>query len=223
MPKVGISGVEQHLDGAYRVIARLRIAGTVREKHPVGLQRQHVFRGRLRRHHGHAAAVRGELAQDVALDAEIVGDDVEPSGRLRARGPCPGSTRPRSTRRAARSSRPSRDPCRPCPGNARAASSASASSTLPAIRQPSCAPLSRRMRVSLRVSMSGDAGDVLPLRGSPTASTACASSRRASGRVADHETRGVDPGGFHVLGVGARVADVGISQRDDLPAVRTDR
>jgi hypothetical protein len=43
--------------------------------------RQHVGRRRLGRHHGQLAAALGEHAQDVALDAEIVGDDVEARGR----------------------------------------------------------------------------------------------------------------------------------------------
>ena len=54
------------------------------------MQRQHLLGGRLCRHHGDAATVVGEQPQDVALDAEVVGDDVQalaadaPSGRLEA-------------------------------------------------------------------------------------------------------------------------------------------
>jgi hypothetical protein len=40
------------------------------------------------------------------------------------------------------------------PGKLRAASSAAASSIAPAMMQPSCAPLSRSMRVNFRVSIS---------------------------------------------------------------------
>ena len=56
-----------------RVGDRLRIAGAVREKHAVRLQRQHVFGRGLRRHHGHVAVRVHQQAQDVLLDAEIVG------------------------------------------------------------------------------------------------------------------------------------------------------
>ena len=60
-----------------RVVARLRIARAVGEEDAVGPQRQHVGRRRLGRHDRDAAAARGEHAQDVVLDAEVVGDDVE--------------------------------------------------------------------------------------------------------------------------------------------------
>ena len=55
---------------------RLGIAGAVREKHAVGLQRQHVFGGGPRGHHRDAAAHVHQPPQNVALDAEIVGDHV---------------------------------------------------------------------------------------------------------------------------------------------------
>ena len=48
--------------------------GTVRQKHAVGLQRQHIFRLRLRRNHRDLAAFAAQLAQNVLLDAEVVGD-----------------------------------------------------------------------------------------------------------------------------------------------------
>ena len=53
------------------------VARPVGEKHAVGLERDDV-RGRgLGRHHRHLAALAGELAQDVALDAVVDGDHVE--------------------------------------------------------------------------------------------------------------------------------------------------
>ena len=55
---------------------RLGIAGAVREKDAIGLQREHVFGGGERRDDGHVAAGMHEAAQDVLFDAEIVGDDV---------------------------------------------------------------------------------------------------------------------------------------------------
>ena len=58
-----------------RVIAGLRIARAVREEHAIRLQCQRVAGGGLRRHDDHFAAAIDQHAQDIALDAEIVGDD----------------------------------------------------------------------------------------------------------------------------------------------------
>ena len=58
-------------------LERLGIAGAVREEHAVGLQREHVFGRGGRGHHRHAAADVHQPAQDVALDAVVVGDHVE--------------------------------------------------------------------------------------------------------------------------------------------------
>ena len=55
---------------------RLRIAGAVREEDAVGLEREHVFGGGERGHDGDAAADLHQAAQDVVLDAEIVGHHV---------------------------------------------------------------------------------------------------------------------------------------------------
>ena len=95
-------GLEELADRLDRVVAGLRIAGAVGEEHAVGLQRQHLVGRRLRRHHGHAAAVVGEQAQDVALDAEVVGDHVQALARAGAAGPARApSSCPRSTGRRA--------------------------------------------------------------------------------------------------------------------------
>ena len=56
---------------------RRRIARPVRQEHAVGLARQHLLGGRRRRHHRELAAGGGELAQDVALQAVVDGDDME--------------------------------------------------------------------------------------------------------------------------------------------------
>src|SRR3546814_10180172 len=45
------------------------------DRDAVGLERQRLGSGRLRRHHRDIATALGEHAQDVALDAVIVGDD----------------------------------------------------------------------------------------------------------------------------------------------------
>ena len=68
---------DQLADGVDGVVAGRRIAGAVRQEHAVRLEREHFLGRGLRRHHGHAAAAVGEHAQDVVLDAVVVGDDVE--------------------------------------------------------------------------------------------------------------------------------------------------
>ena len=48
----------QHLpDGAYRVVDRFRVAGAVRQKHAVGLERQGIVCGGLGRDYGYAASL----------------------------------------------------------------------------------------------------------------------------------------------------------------------
>ena len=59
-----------------RVGHRLGIARTVRQKDAIGLQREHIFGAGRCRNHGHAAALADQPAQDVVLDAVVVGDDV---------------------------------------------------------------------------------------------------------------------------------------------------
>ena len=84
--------------------------------------------------------------------------------------------------------------------------------------QPFCAPLSRRMRVSLRVSMSAIATSLLRFRyvGEVFLVAPVGGHER---QVADDEARGVDAARLGILGVGADVADVRIGERDDLAGV----
>ena len=56
-----------------RIGTGLGIAGTVGQKNAVGLQRQHIFGAGLRRHHCHLAAFAAQHAQNVVLDAVVVG------------------------------------------------------------------------------------------------------------------------------------------------------
>src|SRR4030081_1317821 len=58
-----------------RVGAGLRIARAIRQEHSVGLQRQHVFRCRLRRDNRYLASFSAKLSQDVLLDAKVIGHD----------------------------------------------------------------------------------------------------------------------------------------------------
>ena len=76
--------VEDLADRLDRVVARLRIArdrwtGTRRRASCASTS----LRWGLRGHHRHAAAAVGQHAQDVALDAVVVGDDVEARRRRR--------------------------------------------------------------------------------------------------------------------------------------------
>ena len=84
--------------------------------------------------------------------------------------------------------------------------------------QPASAPFSRRMRVSLRVSMSAMA-TILPRCRKLSSDSAARQLRVQQRQVANDQAGGVDRGGFEVFGIGAGVADVRIGQRDDLPAV----
>src|ERR1700690_3875485 len=57
--------------------AGLGVAGAIREEDSVGLQSEHVFGGGLRGDYCYLAAFAAELAQDVLLDAVVVGYYVE--------------------------------------------------------------------------------------------------------------------------------------------------
>src|SRR5579862_3140207 len=73
------------------VVTRLRVTGSVGEKYAVRLEGECLLGAGLRGYDGHAAAAVGEQAQDVALDAEVVGHDVQAllraDWRARAFGP----------------------------------------------------------------------------------------------------------------------------------------
>ncbi len=76
------------------------VAGAVREKNAVGVEREHLGGGRAGRHHRHAAALVGHQAQDVALHAEIVGDNMQGMGArgwglgITSTSPCPPAPSP---------------------------------------------------------------------------------------------------------------------------------
>src|SRR5579862_4951697 len=59
------------------VVTRLRVTRTVGEKYAVRLEGECLLGAGLRGYHGHAAAAVGEQPQDVSLDAEVVGHDVQ--------------------------------------------------------------------------------------------------------------------------------------------------
>src|SRR3546814_14440306 len=66
---------QEFADRGDGVVARLRVAGAVGQEDAVGLERQRLGSGRLRRHHRDIATALGEHAQDGALDAVIVGEE----------------------------------------------------------------------------------------------------------------------------------------------------
>jgi len=78
MPNTGMRrAVEDLADRLDGVAAGLGVARPVGEKNAVRLHSQDLACRRLRRHDGHPGAAFDDEAQDVALDAVVVGDDVE--------------------------------------------------------------------------------------------------------------------------------------------------
>ena len=82
---------EQALDGLDGVRDGRRVAGAVAQEHAVGRQLEHLLGARARRHDRDAEAAAGQVAEHRALDAVVVGDDVEvgrrrPFGRRRLVG-----------------------------------------------------------------------------------------------------------------------------------------
>ena len=69
-------GIQNGFDRANCIIARLRVTRAVRQKHPVGFQRQYFACRSLRRHDRDSAGATREHAQDIALHAVVVGDNV---------------------------------------------------------------------------------------------------------------------------------------------------
>ena len=181
--------------------------GPLDRKTPSGSQGEDVGR-RRRRRHDLDRAEPGEVAQDRALDAEVVGDD---RGGAARRRPC--TARRGDLRRRGR--------CRRCPAR-RAAAARSVGLGRPVPNAPGIAPVSRIRRVSRRVSIPAMPGDAV----------AHAASRRGrprrggcwpAGQLADDDAPAERPRGLEVGGVDAVVADVRVGERDDLAGVATGR
>ena len=68
---------EKLANGRNGVVAGLGVTRAVGQEDAVRIHCQHLGRRRLCRHDGNAAATLGQHAQDIALDAKIVGNDVE--------------------------------------------------------------------------------------------------------------------------------------------------
>ena len=78
MPNTGRPEVDELPDLRHGIDAgRSGIARPIRQEHAVRLPRQHLFRGRRRGQDRELAARGRELAQDVALQAIVDGDDME--------------------------------------------------------------------------------------------------------------------------------------------------
>ena len=69
-------GFQDFLDRLDRVVARLGIARTVGEEHAIRIERQHVTGRSLCRYHGQAAATGNQHTQNVQLDAVVIGNHV---------------------------------------------------------------------------------------------------------------------------------------------------
>jgi len=89
-PEQGHARRQQFADGVYGVVAGVRIAGAVGQEDAVGLFGQDLPGRRLRRHHGQAATQIGEDAQDIALDAVVIGNHAPGSFSLRRPPGFPG-------------------------------------------------------------------------------------------------------------------------------------
>ena len=71
---------EQRTNIPDSVFEWLGIAGTIREKHTVGLQRQYVLRRCGCGNDGNLRAAPREISQNVRLDSEVVSNDVKRAG-----------------------------------------------------------------------------------------------------------------------------------------------
>ncbi len=216
------AGVDDRADRADRIVAGLRIAGTVRQEDAVRIEREDRIGRRLRRDHGQAAAAHGEHAQDVVLDPVVVGDDVKARLVLVR---VPFAQRPRAGRPFVR--RGARHDFREIETRHRRCG------FRPSDRRVDIDIADRRRRIEatvLRTTLAqdpselarvdvGDADDLVggeiraQITGRPEA-------RDEPRQIADHEPGSVGPARLDVLGIHADVADVRVGERDDLPGVR---
>src|SRR5215469_16271083 len=60
-----------------RIRTWFRIAGAVRQEDSIRLQCEYIFRWSLRRNDGDFASLTAQLAQNVLLDSEVIGDHVK--------------------------------------------------------------------------------------------------------------------------------------------------
>ena len=206
-------------DGADRVVAGLRVAWPVGQEDSIRTQRENLGGRHRCRHHRHAAAVVGEHAQDVALDAVVVGDDVQPL--LRA------DDRPRFIQPDAAVVPLVRLLGRDDLGEVHALEAGKAPRQMHGRRFVDLvagddatglrAALAQHARQASRVD-AGNGDDAAPLEEflqrigrAPVA--------RHLRQIAHHEAGGIDLAGFHVFRRRADVADVRIGESDDLAGI----
>ena len=117
MPKIGVLPISFRTCAVLK-FERLGIAGAVREKNAVRLQRQNILGGRQRGNHRHARAGLHQLPQNIALDAEVVRDHViqRIAGMRDPLGRATPARRPRATYTISRSKRESPDRARSSTG-----------------------------------------------------------------------------------------------------------
>ncbi len=205
---------------------------------PSGCQRQHFFGRRVRRDHSHPQAVRGQPAQDVVLDAKVVGHDVRHwpgtlSSRvcrthLPAAAAClvvaGGNRRPRRARGVqpvicllAGDLAHQVATVQPFPAARQRQQLLDVTAAVGGERRPQHALLAQQARQRARVHLA-DARDAVAcqvvgqrLVGAPV--------RHHGADLAHDESRHLRPVGLHVLGVDARVADMRQRHAHHLAAV----
>ncbi|MCY1519561.1 hypothetical protein D9M68_543150 [compost metagenome] len=208
--------VQEGARGVDGVVAGLGIARAVGQKHAVRIQLEDFLGAGLGRHQGDAAAAVGQQAQDVALDAEVVGDDVE-LGLVRlgeARAQLPGAFGPvEAVLDGDDAGQVHAGHAGEAAGQVDGAFGVGADEDAGALGALFTQDAGELAGIHARNGDDALLGKVLRqrLRGTEV--------RHAGGTVADHQAGGIDAIGFHVLGVDAGIADVRIGQRNDLAAV----
>src|SRR5690606_23586872 len=207
---------EEHARGRDGVIARLRVARAVGQEYAVGIELEHFFGGRLGRHQRDAAATVGHQAQDVVLDAEVVGHDVEAvlRGLAIALPQLPGAFRPVLLRLDGHHL-----------GQVDAGHAGVAARQL----DGAVGVIAREDAGALRTRLAQDAGKLAGVDvGDGHHALGCqvfgqrltgTEVRNARGAVAHHQARGQHARRFDVFGIDASVADMRVSKRYDLAVV----
>ena len=196
---------EQPADGVDGVGHRGRVAGAVGEEHAGRLAGEHVGGGGRRRHHLHVEP-GGEVAQDRALDAEVVGDHERalPVGQaVGGSGVVTWATR----------STPS------VPGSACAA--AQQRGLVGDVERPEGAGDGADVADAAGELAGVDAGDARDAVGAQLGVEVglAAPARPPAGQVAHHHAAAERSARLEVGQVHAVVPDVGVGEGDDLPGV----
>ena len=210
--------------GGNGVVARLRVARAVGEENAIRLHGQHFGGRRLRGHHRHLAAARGQHAQDVVFHAEVIGHHAELRLLLRAVAAAglPFGLRPAVGLGGADFLGQIQ------PGHAGGAAGGS-QRLLRMFGAQAFAGGQRQHGAVLRALGAQQAGELARVKacnGNRALARQVLRQRFAAAEIAgqqrqvfDHQTGGLHAGAFHVFGVHAVIANVRIRQGDDLLAV----